>query len=321
MLVVLPAALMISATVIWILGMLAPDTDAELADLNAVESGGSATELAAATPDRAAAAPAPGAPAQDGATLAPIQLPASAQPHTARPGAVAELRAPSGSGGGLDGLSTDLGASLPQDTPPSLASLGAAAPGGLAPAGPQAPVTTPQIAASPSAGRPSTPSIGTAQQPASTPQLAPLPKTAQETPSTAAMVLASAGQDPEMVVAVESARAKLDVFFDLVANPEPNTSDFALRVAVREGQRLEHLWMEACERRGTGLVSCINVSDAQTVAIEAGERYTFSPNDISDWRFARDGLIHGAYTTRVALARMPIRNKDQIEAGFAPLTD
>jgi len=49
--------------------------------------------------------------------------------------------------------------------------------------------------------------------------------------------------DAEMTAAMEQARSTVDEFIDALSSPKPSQSRFSVKVAVKDGDHVEHLWL------------------------------------------------------------------------------
>lgn len=116
--------------------------------------------------------------------------------------------------------------------------------------------------------------------------------------------------DAEMAAAIRQARARLDEFLALAANPPAGTSGFKLKVMVRDGEDTEHFWVTPFEVAGKGFKGTL-ANEPQVVSnVEAGEDIEFSRAQISDWGYSRNGRQVGSYTVCVLFKKMP---KEQAE--------
>lgn len=111
--------------------------------------------------------------------------------------------------------------------------------------------------------------------------------------------------DAGMAAAIAQARAKLDEFLAVAANPPAGTSDFKLKVAVRDGADTEHFWVTPFRVAGKGFKGTL-ANEPQLVSnVEAGEEIEFSRADVSDWGYTRNGRQVGSYTVCVLFEQMP----------------
>jgi uncharacterized protein YegJ (DUF2314 family) len=116
--------------------------------------------------------------------------------------------------------------------------------------------------------------------------------------------------DPDMTAALERARASLDEFLAVAANPPPGTSGFKLKVMIREGDAVEHFWVTPFRILDSGFEGVLANDPRVVKNVKLGQRVRFARADISDWGYARDGRQVGSYTVCVLFRKMPKEQAD-----------
>lgn len=127
--------------------------------------------------------------------------------------------------------------------------------------------------------------------------------------------------DPEMAEAVKGARETLDNVLERVATGGLPAEALSLKVAIpKDGGGHENIWLEAIvqldETTFEGLLA--NAPHALPDMAQ-GDRHRFAHEEITDWLFVANGRMHGAYTLRVMLPRMPEAQAAQFRAVLEPL--
>ncbi len=112
-------------------------------------------------------------------------------------------------------------------------------------------------------------------------------------------------KDPEMNAAIKKARASLDSFWAKLANPAAGETDFSLKVAIKDGKKVEHFWVIGVKRDGDKISGTINNEPELVKSVTFGEHYEFTEEVISDWLYRRNGKMVGNETMRPLLKRMP----------------
>ena len=121
-------------------------------------------------------------------------------------------------------------------------------------------------------------------------------------------------EDAAMNAAIAKARAALPAFWAAMADPAPDTEGYALKVAIRDGDNVEHFWASDIQRQD-GRISAVIANEPQTVrTVQEGQRIDVPESDISDWRYKRKGKIVGNETMRVLLNYMPAEEAAQYRA-------
>ena len=131
------------------------------------------------------------------------------------------------------------------------------------------------------------------------------------------------GDDAEMNEAMAKARETLPVLFENLGRPDVKA--FMLKVAVDAsdaGRTLEHIWMSECRSGRVRELACIVANAPHSKNIVEGELYEFDIKEITDWAYFDDaGMMHGAYTMRVILPRLPEDQAASYRAILAPLPE
>jgi uncharacterized protein YegJ (DUF2314 family) len=127
---------------------------------------------------------------------------------------------------------------------------------------------------------------------------------------------------PEMVEAVASARKTLPYFWDRRASAL-NPEDYMVKVAIEDGEMIEHFWLTHPVVEGDTVKGEIGNDPGIVKNVKFGELVTVPESKISDWMYSEGDKMHGNYTARV-LAKPHTMGKAQYEqlmAMFAPLPD
>lgn len=132
----------------------------------------------------------------------------------------------------------------------------------------------------------------------------------------AAQVINYQRSDPEMAAAYKEALRTFPIFVDAL---EKNAaSDFHVKVPLPYAQGRELIWMGDVKIEGDGLVGRIANVPVHQKEIQKGSPHRLKQADIIDWYFMRDGKMHGSFSTRVMLKRMPPDRAEQLERILAP---
>ena len=124
--------------------------------------------------------------------------------------------------------------------------------------------------------------------------------------------------DQEMQRAMTSARASLGDFWKAFEAPKSGEEGFALKVAVIEGSKVEHFWVNRIERSSTTISGIINNDPNDVTTVKLGQRIEFPVERISDWMFLRNSKIVGNATLRVLMKFMSKEQADQYRVMLEP---
>lgn len=120
--------------------------------------------------------------------------------------------------------------------------------------------------------------------------------------------------DAEMNAAITRARFNLPRFDSALAsgNYDPGWYMLKVRFPTPRGG-YEHIWLVGITTVNGKYKGIVTDTVYETMKIKKGDTVTISSEDITDWMFGTDSLIHGAYTTRVILNRMTPRERAEYQ--------
>ena len=113
--------------------------------------------------------------------------------------------------------------------------------------------------------------------------------------------------DPNMLNAVQKARATLDDFLRLAKSPPPDTGVFALKVAISDGELVEYFWINAFSQESDRVSGVVNNEPRLVKKVRLGERITFTRSDIYDWMYVDRAKrqMKGNFTACALLKKEP----------------
>jgi uncharacterized protein YegJ (DUF2314 family) len=118
-----------------------------------------------------------------------------------------------------------------------------------------------------------------------------------------------AADDPEMNVAMATARLTLPKFWQAFDKPGKGEENFALKVKITDSHGTEYFWVGDLERKDGKLYGVIDNDPEIVRNVKLGQRIEIPEQDISDWTFMRNDKIVGNYTMRVLFREM---DKDEV---------
>lgn len=111
--------------------------------------------------------------------------------------------------------------------------------------------------------------------------------------------------DPNMAAAMRRAQSTLADFLKIAAAPSPGMQSFSLKVAVREGERVEYFWIAPFANNGSQFSGEINNTPRVVHSVKMGQTITFAQSDIVDWLYIENGTMKGNYTACALLKSAP----------------
>jgi uncharacterized protein YegJ (DUF2314 family) len=110
--------------------------------------------------------------------------------------------------------------------------------------------------------------------------------------------------DPDMVAAIGKGRATLPEFWKKFEHPDPNESDFNLKVRIKDQYGTEYFWLNNLEKHNNVTSGVINNEPEIVKCVKLGQRIPIPEEDIADWLYMRRGKIVGNYTVRALFKTM-----------------
>lgn len=120
-------------------------------------------------------------------------------------------------------------------------------------------------------------------------------------------------EDAAMNAAKEDARATLDQWLDVLADPPEGYSEILFKFPL---DGWEHIWVGNVARDGDTLTG--NLANApHSEGYAYGDAVRVPIDDVSDWTYRDDtGFVHGHRTTRVIFAQLPPEEVEEIKRYF-----
>ena len=117
-----------------------------------------------------------------------------------------------------------------------------------------------------------------------------------------------------MAAAMRKAQSTLADFLKVAAAPRPGTQGFSLKVAVREGERVEYFWITPFTN--TQFSGEINNTPRVVHSVKLGQTITFAQSDIVDWLYIENGMMRGNYTACALLISAPKNEAEEFKKTF-----
>ena len=111
-------------------------------------------------------------------------------------------------------------------------------------------------------------------------------------------------ENTEMQAAIEAARKSLPEFWAAFDARRAGEEGYSLKVAITDGKKIEHFWLNEIERKAGIVTGVINNDPNDVSTVKLGDRVEIPNDRISDWMFLRNGKIVGNATLRVLMKFM-----------------
>lgn len=122
--------------------------------------------------------------------------------------------------------------------------------------------------------------------------------------------------DPAMAAAMSKARAGLPEFLALAQNPRPGTIGFSVKVAIREGGKVEYFWIVPFASKDGRYSGAINNTPKSVRSVHMGQQITFAQDDIVDWMYFDGAQMKGNFTACALLKHEPKSDGDAFRQRF-----
>lgn len=125
-------------------------------------------------------------------------------------------------------------------------------------------------------------------------------------------------KDPAMKAAFKKSQTTLDSFLALAKDKNTKLSTAALRVKVRQGRKVDYLWVTEFSKVGKRFKGSINDAPRHVTNVESGQDWFFSRADIVDWMYidAKTNVMHGNHTTCALLSKAPAAEVAQMKKEY-----
>jgi uncharacterized protein YegJ (DUF2314 family) len=125
-----------------------------------------------------------------------------------------------------------------------------------------------------------------------------------------------AKDDPTMAAAMRKARATLTEFLALAAAPKPDTANFAVKVAIHDGDDNEYFWIDPFTNENGRFSGTINNKPDVIHTVKMGQIITFGRDEIVDWMYMESGKMKGNYTACALLKSAPKSEAEEFKERF-----
>lgn len=130
-------------------------------------------------------------------------------------------------------------------------------------------------------------------------------------------VVMVAHDDPEMQLAIATARSRLPEFWKVFEKPESGEINFALKVEITDASGTEFFWASQLERQDGKIFGVIDNDPDIVKSVKLGQRIEIPEDKIADWTYIRNEKIHGNLTMRPLLKTLPKDEADALRAQLA----
>lgn len=123
--------------------------------------------------------------------------------------------------------------------------------------------------------------------------------------------------DAAMNAAIQKARdTVLTEFAPALKSHHPKQIGHSIKVAIKDGDKVEHLWLTPVTFEGQKFTGKVNNEPKDVKGVKLGTKYSVAPEEISDWMYIDDGKLVGGFSVRVLRDKMPEKERAEFEKGL-----
>ena len=130
-----------------------------------------------------------------------------------------------------------------------------------------------------------------------------------------------ADDDPTMAAAMRKARATLGDFLTIAAAPKPSMENFAVKVAIHDGDQNEYFWIDPFSNDNGQFSGRINNKPEMVHTVKMGPLIHFGRDEIVDWMYMDGGEMKGNYTACALLKSAPKNEAEEFKERFGLICD
>ncbi|WP_281185470.1 DUF2314 domain-containing protein [Trichlorobacter lovleyi] len=117
-------------------------------------------------------------------------------------------------------------------------------------------------------------------------------------------VIAFADNDQQMNKAIEQAKKTLNEFEKEIASNDNANNHYSLKVKFETNKEPEHIWVGDVKTSGQRFEGSLENEPINLKGLKAGDKVTFSKDQITDWLIVSSGKARGGFTIKVVRKQM-----------------
>ena len=125
-----------------------------------------------------------------------------------------------------------------------------------------------------------------------------------------------AKNDPVMAAAMRKARDTLADFLVIAAAPKPGMTNFAVKVAIHQGNDAEYFWIDPFTDENGRFSGRINNKPDLIRSVKLGQTITFERSEIVDWMYLDGDKMKGNYTACALLKSASRQEAEEFKKRF-----
>ena len=122
--------------------------------------------------------------------------------------------------------------------------------------------------------------------------------------------------DKLMNQAMEIARKRFSKFDSAFESGKYDKDKFSIKVKFPYSNGNEYIWLTDISRVGGHYWGVVSETPREAKQVKLGDRPEINDNDVVDWLYGKDSILHGGFTLRLIYSRMSKEERDEEKAGF-----
>ncbi|MCM3878350.1 MAG: DUF2314 domain-containing protein [Thermoanaerobaculia bacterium] len=119
-------------------------------------------------------------------------------------------------------------------------------------------------------------------------------------------------EDPLMSAAIKKAGSTLTEFKAALRAPPTGASGFSVKVSFPHGNNSrEHIWLGAPSFSDGQVSGVVGNEPVYVTSLKLGQQVSAPEARVSDWMYVQNGVLHGGFTVRALLDRMPREERER----------
>ena len=120
-----------------------------------------------------------------------------------------------------------------------------------------------------------------------------------------------------MQEAIAEARTTVGGFIEALQRGDG--TKFSVKTAVKDGDKVEHLWLGELRYRNGKFIGKIGNKPHVVKSVSFGDSYTVRKQEISDWAYFKGNEVQGGFTAKVLMTKKGAVAEPAVEGGEDPL--
>lgn len=122
--------------------------------------------------------------------------------------------------------------------------------------------------------------------------------------------------DQLMNQAMEIARKTFPKFDSAFESGKYDKDKFSIKVKFSHSDGNEYIWLTDISKTGGHYWGVVSDTPRMTKEVKLGDRPEINDNDVVDWLYGKDSILHGGFTLRLIYSRMSKKERDEEKTSF-----